>query len=107
MLKLNKKANKEKWFDYDEDIAFLIRPFPLSEKALSPSESNILDILTKIAKYSLVDWKGVVDENDKPIKCDEENKTFLLNYSEEIIYFICDHAKKMNSDLVKLPLKKI
>ena len=106
MIILNRSALKSKWFEYSEGVSFLVRPFPLSERALTPSGSNIIEVLIKQALYCLVDWKGVVDENEQDIKCNGENKKFIFDYSDEIIYYICEKSKEVNQEVVNLPLKK-
>lgn len=106
MLKLNKNANKEEWFDYDEDVAFLIRPFPLSERALTPSGTGVIDVFIKQAMYCLMDWKGVVDENEKTIKCVDENKQFLFDFDEDLVLFVCTKSKELNDKLVDVTSKK-
>jgi len=107
MIVFNRKKMKNKWFEFDDDVSFLIKPFPLSERALSPSGTNIIEIIMKQAEYCLVDWKGIVDENNKPIKCNEENKRFILDFSDELATFICECSKTMNEGIINLPSKKI
>jgi len=106
MITLDRSNIKNKWFEYDEDVSFLIRPFPISEQALSPSSYNILEVLLKQALYCLIDWKGIVDVNNKPIKCNEENKQFMIDYSEDLMTFINTKAKEMTAGVIKLPSKK-
>ena len=106
MITINKTKVKEQWFDYDEDTSFLIRPFPLSERVLSPSGSIIHSLVIKQVTYCLLDWKGFKDENGNDVKCTDENKKFILDYSEELILFISAKAKEMVNQLVNLPPKK-
>ena len=106
MIKINKSKNKERWFDYDEDVKFLIRPFPLSQRALTPSGMDLEKVLLKQASYTLVDWQGIVDEDDNPVKCTDENKEFVLDYSQDLVIFICEKSKEINDELVKVNTKK-
>ena len=106
MLKLKMKADKEKWFDYDEDIAFLIRPFPLSERAILPRINNIYELMYKEAEYCLVDWKGIIDDDDKPVKCIDKNKAFLLNFCSDYVKFITDKSSELVESLSESTSKK-
>lgn len=107
MIKIDKNKSNKQWFEYSEGVEFLIKPFPLSERALSPSNSNITEILIKQAMYCLQDWKGVVDSEDKPIKCSDENKKFIFDFSHDIVIWVCEKSHEMNNGIVNLPSKKI
>lgn len=107
MIKINKKNLKSEWFDYDDDVKFLIRPFPLSERAISPSGTNVIDLLIKQSMYCLEDWKGIVDQDEKPIECNEENKRFIFDYSDDIITFVVNKSKELNEKFMNVKSKKI
>ena len=49
--------------------------------------------------YSLVDWKGVGEKEDKPAKCTTEAKLSFLNTYQEICNFIIGMASNMRADL--------
>jgi len=106
MITLDKKTTNTEWVEYDEDVSFELRPFPLSQRSLTPSGSNIIEVLIKQAIYCLVDWKGIVDTEGELIKCDAENKKFLFDYSDELVNFVCDNSAKLNAKLVNISSKK-
>jgi hypothetical protein len=107
MIKINKKNLKSEWFDFDEGIKFLIRPFPLSERSLSPSTSNIIEVLIKQAMYCLKEWEGVCDDEDNVLECNEENKKLLFDYSDDVVSFICDKSRELNDKIINMDEKKI
>ena len=106
-LDVDKKTKEGKWFDYDEDSSFKIRPFPLSQSVLNPSGSNIVNVILLQAIFCLIDWKGVEGINGNEAKYSKENKNQLLNYSEELVYFICKKSKECNEEIVNIKAKKI
>jgi len=56
--------------------------------------------------YCLQDWKGIVDVNGNEVKCDPDNKKFILDYSEEIINFVCEKSSELGNKIVNMPVKK-
>lgn len=106
MITLNKGKAKEQWFKYDEDVSFLIRPFPFSGRSLSTGEANISEMLVAQASYCVIDWKGINDEKDKPVKCNDENKKFLFDYSNELFNFVCEKNIELNNKLINISQKK-
>lgn len=107
MITFNKKQTESVWVDYDEDVKFLIRPFPVSARALRPSgDFNMIDILIKQAMYVVQDWKGIKDQNGDDVKYTDENKEMLFNFSEALIEWACVESKKLNDDVVNISEKK-
>jgi hypothetical protein len=49
--------------------------------------------------YCVVDWKGVLDDNKKPIPCTKENKIALMQGSVEFMAFVNDCQKQINTDI--------
>ena len=108
MIVINKELEKEKWFDYDEDVKFLIKPFPISERALRPGMATSYgDILYRQAVYCLKDWKGVVSIDGKDIKFTKDNVEFIFKYSEALIQWVCIKSVSINSSIVNIEQKKI
>jgi hypothetical protein len=91
MKQFNLEATKEKWFDYDEDITikFLIKPFPLTKSMLfSSSDDDLYKINWVLINYSLIDWEGLVDIEDKKLECNTQNKEYLYSFEPSIVLFI-------------------
>jgi hypothetical protein len=108
MIVIDKSNEKSKWFDYDEDVKFLIKPFPVSARVLNPSSNNSLtDILLKQAMYSLEGWEGVVDVDGKPVKFTDKNKEFLFTYSESLVQWVCVKSAELNKTIINVKQKKI
>jgi hypothetical protein len=104
-MKINTKATNKKWFDFEKgDIKarFEIRPFPLS---LMRTEVDLtFTTLCSQFVYSLTAWEGIVDENDAPLECNEENKTILFNFDDDIREFVFGKMAEMR-ERIKSELK--
>lgn len=88
----------EKWEKFNGKVEFLIRMFPFSE--LNGLE-KIGKLLSEQFCYCIVDWKGLTDEDDKPLICDDENKLFLYDYYEDVRNFVFEKIKLLNEKEVK------
>lgn len=108
MLVIDREQEKEKWFDYDKDTKYLIKPFPILERSLNPSmTSTFSSILYKQAVYCLKDWKGVVDINGKEVPFSEDNMKFIFKYSQDIVQWVCVKSVEINNSIINLNQKKI
>jgi hypothetical protein len=108
MIVIDREQDKAKWFDYDDDVKFLIKPFPVSARVLRPgSNTSLSDILFQQAMYSLEGWEGIVDVDGNPVKFTEENKEFIFKYSESLVQWICVHSAELNNNIVNIKQKKI
>lgn len=76
-MKINRKLTMEKWFKFDGKVEVLIRRFPFSELSAAGKYGKLL---FEQFCYCITDWKGLVDEEDKPLICNEEEKLYLFNY---------------------------
>jgi len=105
MRKINTKPLKGRWFTYpdDKEIEVLIRPFSLFNMSKMPStevsEINVTDFFDNF-NYVCLDWKGLVDEDDAPIKCDADNKKMIYDYFQELIGFVIEKAMEMRSEII-------
>jgi len=105
MKKINTKPLKGKWFTFpdDEEISVLIKPFSLFNMNRMPSENiedvNVADFFDNF-KYVCLDWKGLIDEDDKPLECNEENKRVVYDYFQELVAFVIDNSMKSRNDVV-------
>lgn len=104
-MKINKNLiNKKEWFDLDEDknISFKIRPFPASHNVLRLINNiDEIEITWKQFNYSLVDWKGITDENDKPLECNDINKKMLFDYSQDVVLFVFNKSSEKASKVLE------
>jgi len=104
MKVINKQISKGKWFTYpkDKSIELLIRPLSIYDFNKLPSES--LEITPEefgnFASNLLLDWKGIIDEKGKPLKCDEDNKKLLADHDQELASFIMNMAAELKNDVI-------
>jgi hypothetical protein len=86
-----KKVYEEKWIEHPEypTLRVKIRPFPMSALSLKPGEaaSNMFQMET-IFKYCCIEWEGVLDEEEKPIPCTDENKQKVFDYANPIALWV-------------------
>jgi len=105
MKKINTKPLKGKWLKFpdDEDIEVLVRPYSLFNMNRIPSgdeaEINISEFYDSF-EYVTLDWKGIRDEDDKPLKCNDENKRVIYDFFQELVAFIIQQSMEMRSQIV-------
>ena len=96
-MKINKKNVEGRWFKFDGKVEFKIRPFRLSTITSLDTMENINVQFTS----TVVDWKGIEDEDGKPFKCNEENKKFIYDYYEDIVTFVIEKLKELKQRVDK------
>lgn len=97
-MKINKSRLKEQWVKIDEDVEVLLQPFPASRNIFQSVENRELDkIYWKMFNYSVLDWKGLVDENDKPLECNEENKQVVFDFAQEVMMEITSKITEISN----------
>lgn len=108
-MKINFKSVEPVWKDLECGIKVKIRPYPnsASDYRIDISTGK-LDITTgKLGwdrfNYCLVDWQELLDENDKPVECNEETKKFIFDYvgdiTEEVTIAVRDLISGIMSDV--------
>ena len=110
MRKINTKTTEGVWVKYpeDQDIQFLIRPFSIFNLQRMPSAENAdftIDEYWTIFNYCLVDWKGIYDENDKPLKCNEQNKKLIADHIQDLATFVIEEAVKAKGNVSEKAVK--
>jgi hypothetical protein len=106
----DKEKLKGEWVQYDDVVSFLVRPFPISEKVLRPGQSmdiNLVEVIRKQSSYVLQGWRGIVDVNGNEVPYTDENKATFLEYSEEIVRWLCEQSRDLNAKTVNISQKKI
>lgn len=104
MKKIDKSFVKEKWVKHPDDpeVEILVRPFPLSNSLFAPSDDQkVMKLAWEKFNYSIMDWKGFVDQDDKPIECNEENKKFIFDYDYDTITWASAVISDMSDFLFK------
>lgn len=97
-MKLNLKYVDGKWVDFREDAQVKIRMLPMS-KSLSMADGEVdLDAMSTIFTECVVDWKGFVDEDDKPIECSPENKLLMFDCFMELVGFVVEEQNNLREE---------
>jgi len=103
MKKINVSKTKGQWFDYDKDsdVKFNLRPFTVFTLTKLPSEQTLSpEDFWNIFNYSLLDWKGIVGDDDKALKCNEDNKKIVFEYDKEVVAFITGKITELRSGVI-------
>lgn len=99
-MKIDTKLAEAKWIDYEDDteVKFKLRPFPMSQGIYVDSD-DIIEYTWKKFNYSVIDWKGITNEKDQPLECNDENKKFIFDYVQDLMMWIMVEISKLTSDL--------
>ena len=102
-MKINRSIVDARWIDYVEDgVKFKIRPFPMSMGMWMPnSDDEFIEFTKKRFLYCVVDWQGLLDENDEELPCNEETKSFIFDYVQEISLWITGKLAETADSIVE------
>ena len=101
---IHKKLAEGTWVQYDADksVELKIRPLSIYDFDRLPSEEHEITVkefsafMTKL----LVDWKGILDEKKKPLKCDDENKKLLSDHDQDLSVFVINKATELKAKVI-------
>jgi len=83
-LDVSKETYKPKWVEFD-DCELELRPYPTGRNDIVFSANQEMTITgeqrKKIFMYSLMNWKGLLDVNDKEIPYSLETKEKIFDYN--------------------------
>ena len=84
------RAGSTEWLKAQEDLE---RPFKkkIEKGTLSATVKRDLNV-RNLARTILLDWDGVIDENDKPVAYNEEIGTQALLDDPDLLEFVMDTA---------------
>lgn len=102
MRKIKLQTTKGTWLEFPEDpeVKLLIKPISVFALSILPSEKEMKPTDGwNMFNYMLLDWKGLVDENDKDIKCNEENKKVIFDYDQELVAFVLEKSSELREDV--------
>jgi len=71
------------WYEFQPGVELKIRPCPASMSNIVMRDGSMVisgEDQCRIFIYCLVDWKNVVDANDKPLPCSEEVKRKIFDF---------------------------
>ena len=98
MKKFNVKQTKGVWITSpdDKEVQVLIKPVSIFSLTKLPSEEKITVIdAWNMFNQMVIDWKGIVDEDNKPIKCDEVGKKLIYEYDQDLVSFIIEECNEL------------
>ena len=104
MFKVSKQAAKPQWVKYkgDESVELLINPLSLYYFQKLPTDNLELtseqfgELICKL----IVDFKGIYDDDDKEMKCTEENKLLIADHAQPIAIFVIDTSRALKEKIV-------
>lgn len=98
---IKKKATEAKWFEFNEDVSFEVRPFPFSHFR----SEGVVGSMAEQFGYCLVGWKGIKDEGEDGEVVDfeftAENVKYLFDYSGAIREFVLQKAEELTAEVEK------
>jgi hypothetical protein len=98
-MKINTKGLEGTWTKF-KGLDLKIRPAAASSNPFTLGNQETLtlgDYMWSVFDNCLVDWKNVVDDDDKAIEFNPENKRMLFDYIDGI----ADHVEKESNKLRK------
>ena len=104
MKKYNVKPTKGVWVEdpKNKDTEYLIRPIQILSMTKLPTEQSDFDPkdIWEMFNFALMDWKGVVDEDEKKIKCNEESKKMVYEYDQETVAFVLERSNELRQEVI-------
>jgi hypothetical protein len=101
MKKVNTKLALEKWvtYDKDKDIKIKIRPYPKTQAMYGVGDKDLAQLAWDRFNYCLVDWKGLLDDDDAEWPCSEDNKKYIFDYDNgELFQWISNCISELKAD---------
>ena len=103
MRKFKVKPIKGVWIDVpgDEEVKLQIKPMSVFTLKKLPTTSEItIEDGWNMFNMMLIGWKGFVDEDDKPLECNEENKKMVYEYDQDLVTFAIEECNKLREQVV-------
>lgn len=103
MLKFNKKASEPQWVKYAEDESVEILIKPLSMYYLKKLPTGNIELTSEefgnLICELIVDWKGIFDEDEKPLPCTKETKLLIADHAQDLAAFVMTTASEMKGKI--------
>ncbi len=101
---LRKSVLNAEWFDFNEKVKYLIRPYPFHLLEVTP-EGKVKNTFEAF-DHALLDWKGYENEDGTVAECSTENKRLVFDFRLMEAGFIFDKAtekvRKFNEEVKNL-----
>ncbi len=94
---ITRKPIKGECIEFQGHVVLFIRPFPASEGIFAPTNvKELTDASWVRFEHCLQGWKGIKDEDEETdFEYNDENKKFLFDYAQELVFFAVTEARKM------------
>ena len=97
-MKFNFKLTEGVWVKFNDEVEFLIRPFPNSKLAYKLGSVTIVgEHNYVIFKECVLDWKGVKNEKGEEVPCDNESKLKMFDLYENVFEFVFGEQSKLKT----------
>ena len=97
-MKFNIKLLEGEWQKYNDDVEFLIRPFPNSKQPFKANgELTSGEYNWAIFNACVLDWRGVEDKEGNPLKCNADNKLKVFDLDSQIYNFVLEKQASIKS----------
>jgi len=110
MISIDPKLQAGTWFTHpdEETLQFKLRPTSIYSLNKTPGETVDITLpdVVDMYLYCLIDWKGVGDPDDKPLKCNKENKLAFLNQHDNLATYVVTKSGELKNDLVEAQAAK-
>ena len=93
------RVTSEVWItnDQDTEVQVKLRRFPLSLALYAPNDADgIVKLAWQRFNYCVTSWKGFLNENEKPLVCNEENKRIVFDFDEDTMLWIANEIHNLD-----------
>ena len=106
MRKFNTVEKKDEWyqpFKDEKDVKIKVKPFSVLHLIKLPSDAGEFGVpeMFNVFMKCAVDWKGIVDAKDKPLKFTDENKKRVFEQDIELGSLVVSHAISLKTQVLK------
>lgn len=106
MITVNISKSKETWVSHPDykDLKFNIIPLTNTVLERQPGNTSLptQEDYLKYFTYCVRDWSGIVDENKKEIKCDDEAKKIVFEYNFDISIFVINESFDLRNKIITI-----
>ena len=110
-MKIIKKALEPQWFEFqregeDEKASFLLRPFANSKWVFGDRKVDVAETAKAKFVFCVKDWKGITDDDDKPLPCTDESKGLVYDYDLlplDLALWLRDRINKVCNQVEDIP----
>jgi len=95
-MKFNIKLLEGVWTKYNDEVEFLIRPFPNSKAPFKMNgDLSIGEYNWTVFNACVLDWRGIEDQEGTPLKCNTSTKQAIFDLDNKIHDFVVEKQKEI------------